>query len=227
MSRLSGVKGRLVEKRRIELLGKEYDAVVFGGWEGWKKYINVYLTAGELSGGVIPNLTPDNQWMWVQNYPDLIADDLSKIFAGKSHDTDSVRNIVYSDLLFRGVNKWLMVRYFIIRYKKVINNERSGSENAVRVGKKVYNGMLNNLVNLYNGNLPPYINNCIKNSYNYGYVKGYFDAMSRVRSVLKALSNSPRFVIWNKNKPGVMIDTHISDNYVDIVKSLYSVSFKK
>lgn len=226
MSRLSGKKGRLVEKIKIKIQGKNYDAIVFGGWTGWEKYLNSYLNAGELSSGIIPNLIPSNQWMWVQNYPDLIANDLSKVFSGGSYSEDDVKNIVYSDLLYRGVNKWLMVRYFIIRYKKIINNQRNSSETILRMSKKVYNNSLNNLLNLYNGRVPEYINSAIKNSYNYGYMKGYYSAMAKVRSTLKALSNSPRFVIWNNNRPGIVIDSHISDNYFDLIRKLYTTHFK-
>jgi len=107
-------------------------------------------------------------------------------------------NLVYATLLRRGVNKWLFVRTLLIRYKKLVKEWYKEAEKKMQKAN---------------------------NEYAKAYWKGYRDAMFKVRADLKALCNTPRYVIWNGDRPGAVIDKKISRGWLMLVKKLFEVRF--
>lgn len=213
---ISGKRDRMIEIFKVD---NGYQAVVFGGWDKWKHYYDLYryyrTLDPETLDSVYLGLDPREQLQWKQNYPDLIANDLASLL-GRSYgfyDEDHIRNIVYIDLLKRGVNKWLAVRYFLVRYKKLVANWRNGAWNRYIIWKSLYD--------------MAYPSELGKDNYMKGYWKGYYDAMRKVRADLKTLCNTPRYVIWNGNRIGVVVSKKISSGWLRLVKELYDIRFDK
>lgn len=222
MVNISGVR-----EREIELVNKDgYEVVVFSGWKNWEKYFDKYVNMRFLDkdDGHWVELKPEYQWQWSQNYPELVVEDVVKNWQmdslWKTFDTyDDARNFVYGDLLYRGVNKWLMVRYLFIRYKKMIAEERNEAWKKY-VGYRIVGEVFENLG--YDNQL---IYDCSKYKYWEGYWKGYYDAMMRVRADLKTMAMTLRYVVWNADKPGFVVDKKISKGWLRLVKELYSARF--
>ena len=201
-----GISGR--RDRQIQLFKDEYgnEVVVFGCWESWEEYYKRYWRVG---------LDPDYQWQWKQNYPELVVEDILSVWDRLNRkDEEWRRNWLYADLLKRGVNKWLFVRYMLIRYKKLVADWRNGAYN---------------LMTKYEGEIDKRWLGCdiFWNVYKYGYWKGYYDAMRKVRADLKTMCITPRYVVWNGERPGFVVDRKISRGWLELVKKLYNVRFKK
>ena len=119
-------------------------------------------------------------WNYDQNIPDLVVDDL--IAELDIEDTDKNRDIIYSILLKRGINKWLMVRKLLIRLKKLYKEDIKKCQNDLNLAKKS------------------------KNWNEYSKIKIKIKILYKIREQLKLLCQSPRWVIWNERKLG-LIDT--------------------
>jgi len=214
VNKMVGISGW--KDRQIEILKDEFGnyVVVFSGWKNWDWYYRLY--AG--------NLKIEEQWQWKQNYPELVVEDIMRIWDRLSRKDDKwKRNWLYADLLYRGVNKWLFVRYLLIRYKKLVVEWRN---DAYRKMKEYESKMrsFSHEVSLFR----PYITvNDIKLAYHYGYWKGYYDAMNRVRADLKTMCNTPRYVVWNGSRPGFVVDKKIRDGWLRLVQKLYNAKFEK
>ena len=210
-----GISGNL--DRQVALTKDKYgnEVVVFSGWENWEEYYAKYRNIG---------LDPIYQWQWKQNYPELVVEDIvanRKPLAGLSDDT--ARTWLYGDLLKRGINKWLFVRYMLIRYKKLVAEWRN---EAYEKMSKHRDSFENKIYNIRSGHeLPTW--RITEKAYSYGYWKGYYDAMQRVRADLKTLCCSPRYIVWNGSKPGFAVDARISRGWLNLIKRLYDVRFEK
>ena len=195
---VSGAKDRQIELARDEL-GNE--VVVFGGWENWEHYYQEYIKHG---------LKPESQWQWKQNYPELVVEDIIDVFPLlKNKEQEYIRSWLYADLLFRGINKWLFVRYLLVRYKKLVAEWRNEAfENMGKYGKPAW-GVGTEI------------------AYQYGYWRGYYEAMRKVRADLKTLCCTPRYVVWNGSKPGFVVDRKISRGWLNLVRNLYDIRFER
>ena len=63
------------------------------------------------------NVAPGNIWLYEQNNPRLVVDDLKEVYP----DIDPT--VVERSLMARGINKWLKVRRDLIAHKKALRNE--------------------------------------------------------------------------------------------------------
>lgn len=218
---ISGNRGR-----QVELVKKDgYEVVVFGGWPNWEKYFEKYVNLEFIDKDAKKvELRPELQWQWAQNYPELVVEDIVHNWKMDSlwneFDTyDDIRDFAYGDLLYRGVNKWLMVRYLLVRYKKWVADERNEAWQRYERWNRLYS-----MVDWGGG---ANIAELDKLSYMRGYWRGYYDAMRKVRADLKTMCMTPRYVIWNGVRPGVVVDEKISQGWLELVKRLYDVRFEK
>ena len=210
-----GISG---EKDRQILLTKDKygnEIVVFSGWENCEKYYNKYWNVG---------LDPVYQTQWKQNYPELVVEDILGVWDRLNRkDEDWRRNWLYGDLLKRGVNKWLFVRYMLIRYKKQVADWRDEAYEKMNKCRDSFEHKLHDIRLGYG--VPTW--RVAENAYSYGYWKGYYDAMRKVRADLKTLCCSPRYIVWNGSKPGFAVDIKISRGWLNLVQELYNVRFEK
>jgi len=209
-----GISG--IKDRQIQLFKDKYgnDVIVFGGWENWEKYYEKYLDQ---------KLFPNEQWQWKQNYPELVVEDLVEIFGTSLYDwwsEEDIRDIGYAELLKRGVNKWLFVRYMLIRYKKLVADWRNGAWDRYIRWKSLYDMA-------YPRRFEMSANEWGRINYMKGYWKGYYDAMRKVRADLKTLCCSPRYVVWNGSRPGFVVDKKVSKGWLRLIQELYDVRFEK
>ena len=194
-----GISGE--KDRQIQLTKDKFgnEVVIFGGWENWERYYQRYLERG---------LKPEFQWQWKQNYPELVAEDITaNKYEIALKDEIDAKSWVYADLLYRGINKWLFVRYMLIRYKKLVADWRNGAYERW----KRWGGTEAKWSPLY----------CS------GYWKGWYDAMRIVRADLKTLCCSPRYIVWNGSKPGFIVDKKISRGWLKLIEELYNIRFEK
>ena len=194
-----GISGNL--DRRITLTKDKYgnEVVVFSSWENWEKYYNKYWDLG---------LDPVYQTQWKQDFPELVVEDILTVWDRLNRkDENWRRDWLYGDLLKRGVNKWLFVRYMLIRYKKLVAEWR----NEAYKKWEQWGRLRTKWSPLYWS----------------GYWRGYYDAMQRVRADLKTLCCSPRYIVWNGSKPGFAVDVKISRGWLSLIQSLYDVKFEK
>lgn len=217
-----GVAGK--KDRQVQLIRKDgYDIVVFGGWKNWEKYFDIYLGMKiEDKDGNVIRLRPEFQWQWGQNYPELVVEDIVSTWWSLQYewDDESVRNLAYAELLYRGVNKWLFVRYLIVRYKKMVAKWSGRAWDSYARWKRLYDIA-------YPRRFEMSVSEWGRLNYVKGYWKGYYDAISRVRADLKVLCSSPRYVVWNGSKPGFAVDRKIHQGWLNLVKRLYDVRFEK
>lgn len=227
-----------VRDRRVELVKKDgYEVVVFGGWPNWEKYFEKYISMelDEIKDGKFIKtikLKPEYQWQWEQNYPELVVKDVlyftnndDWIFDSPWWTEDDLRDFMYGDLLYRGVNKWLMVRYLLVRYKKWVAEERNKAYEEMKLYEPDFKLYLQKVKSKGYGYVPTQLD--VDMAYEYGYWKGYYDAMRQVRADLKTMAMTPRYVIWNGKRPGVVVDKKISRGWLELVKRLYDIRFDK
>lgn len=202
---VSGSKDRQIELVKDEL-GNE--VVVFGGWENWEQYYQEYIKHG---------LKPESQWQWKQNYPDLVVEDIIDVFPLlKNKEQDYVRSWLYADLLFRGINKWLFVRYLLVRYKKLVADWRNKYyEKWEEQKEKIANMEMSD------------VGTIAKEHYTLGYLRGKFEAYRIARADLKTLCCTPRYVVWNGSRPGFIVDRKISRGWLNLVRDLYNIRFER
>jgi len=221
-----GVSG--VRDRQVDLVKKDgYEVVVFGGWPNWEKYFEKYMNlAIHDKDGYVNYLYPQYQWQWPQNYPELVVEDIIKEFEYlKRISDDDRRDWLYGDLLYRGINKWLMVRYLLVRYKKWVAEERNKAYVMWKKNEPYWN-KYNEIVRRKGfGYVPTQLD--VEVAYKYGYWKGYYDAMRKVRADLKTMCMTPRWIVWNGERPGIVADKRISRGWLGLVKRLYNVRFEK
>lgn len=210
--------------RRIKLVKDKYgnDVVVFSGWENWeqyyKKYVNEFFWDKDEN---LVKLDPMFQWQWKQNYPELVVEDIiANRNAMDEMLNDDMRNWLYSILLYRGINKWLFVRYLLIRYKKLVADWRNGAWDRYLRWKKFYDMS-------YSRRFEMSANEWGKVNYMNGYCKGYYDAMRKVRANLKTLCTTPRYVVWNGGRVGFVVDNKIHQGWLELIKELYDVKFER
>jgi len=203
-----GISGE--KDRQIQLTKDKFgnEVVIFGGWENWGQYYKKYWNVG---------LDPDCQWQWKQNYPELIVEDILNVWDRLNRkDEEWRRDWLYADLLYRGINKWLFVRYMLIRYKKLVADWRDEYYGLWQIQKKI-------IANMETADLET-----IARKYHLlGYFRGKFEAYRIVRADLKTLCNTPRYIIWNGSKPGFVVDQKISRGWLRLIKELYDVRFEK
>ena len=211
MVSISGVKDR-----SVELIRKDgYEIVVFGGWPNWENYFKLY----------VGSLKPEEQWQWGQNYPELIVEDIVKNRPYLDELTDDeLRNWLYEEMMYRGVNKWLFVRYMLVRYKKLVAEWRNHSYIGYIRYSDWWDNYKQNVKRRGLAYVP--IQGDVMNAYHYAYWKGYHDAMKKVREDLKVMATMPRYVIWNGSKPGVIIDKRIGARHKKLIGELYNVRFR-
>ena len=194
-----GISGE--KDRQIMLTKDKYgnEVVVFSNWKNWKKYYSKYWDLG---------LDPVYQNQWKQNYPELVVEDILNVWDRLNRkDVDWRRDWLYADLLKRGVNKWLFVRYMLIRYKKQVADWRNEAYERWRR----WGGVEAKWNSLYWS----------------GYWKGFYDATRIIRADLKTLCCSPRYIVWNGSKPGFAVDIKISKGWLSLIQDLYNVRFEK
>ena len=143
-------------------------------------------------------------WNYDQNIPDLVVDDL--IAELDIEDTDKNRDIIYSILLKRGINKWLMVRKLLIRLKKLYKEDIKKCQNDLNLAKKS------------------------KNWNEYSKIKIKIKILYKIREQLKLLCQSPRWVIWNERKLGLIdtigMPTNTAVNWFTFYNSLIDHKFE-
>lgn len=203
-----GISGK--RDRQIMIIKDKFgnDVVVFGNWENWEDYYLRYIRVG---------LSPEYQWQWKQNYPNLIVEDILKMWDRLSKkDEEFKRDWLYADLLKRGINKWLFVRYMLIRYKKLVAEWRNEYYEKWREQRE-------KMVNMEWSD----IGSIAKEHYQLGYLRGKFEAYRIVRRDLKTLCSMPRFVIWNGSRPGLLVDKKITQGKLRLIEELYNVRFEK
>jgi len=203
-----GISGE--KDRQIQLTKDKFgnEVVVFSGWENWEQYYQRYLERG---------LKPEFQWQWKQNYPELVVEDIIDVFPLlENKSQEYVRSWLYADLLFRGINKWLFIRYMLIRYKKLMKDWRDE-----------YYGLWQILKNIIANTETADMETIVKRYHLLGYFRGKFEAYRIVRADLKTLCNTPRFVVWNGSKPGFAVDKKISRGWLRLIQELYNVRFEK
>lgn len=217
-----GISGQM--RRQLNLVDDKYgnEVVVFGGWENWEEYYDRYLDLYFVDKDYKRvYLFPEYQWNWKQNYPDLVVEDIVSIRRMLvAMDEDVARSYVYADLLYRGINKWLFVRYLLVRYKKMVADWRNKAYEEFVGFKKMYDAAWPERHKMY-------ADDWGKINYRMGYWEGYYDAMRKVRADLKTLCNTPRFVVWNGSRPGFVVDRNIKKGWLDLISKLYNVRFEK
>lgn len=115
-----------------------------------------------------------------QNYPELVVEDIINdlIPCINADYIDDMRNHLYAILLKRGINKWLFVRKLVIRLKKK------------------YQYKIRELQELQtDSNLT---------QKEYWKLKGELKAYCEIRKELQLLANTPRWIIWNWKKVGLI-----------------------
>ena len=134
-------------------------------------------------------------WNYDQNIPDLIVDDLISELNIK--DNEKNRNIIYSVLLKRGVNKWLMVRKLLIRLKKLYQEDIKKCQKDLNEAK-------------------------ISENWNeHSNLKSKIKLLDKIREQLKLLCQSPRWVIWNQREIGLVDTIGMTKNDANNWHSLY------
>ena len=137
-------------------------------------------TMEEYKKHTIEHIEKSQIWYYDQKIPDLVVDDLINNLDIK--DNIKNRDIIYSILLKRGINKWLMVRKLLIRLKKFYQKDIINCQNEIGEAKKSENWKrLSNL-------------------------KEKIKLLYKIRSELKILCQSPRWVIRNQREVG-LVDT--------------------
>jgi len=213
-----GISGE--KDRQIQLIKDKFgnEVVIFGGWENWERYYQRYLNTLiiDRDNNEI-YLTPAEQWQWKQNYPELVAEDITaNKYEIALKDEIDAKSWVYADLLYRGINKWLFVRYMLIRYKKLVAEWRDE-----------YYGLWQILKNIIANTETADMETIVKRYHLLGYFRGKFEAYRIVRADLKTLCNTPRFVVWNGSRPGFVVDKKISRGWLRLIQELYDVRFEK
>lgn len=217
-----GISGK--KERSVELVKHAgYEFVIFGGWENWKKYFMdtmapVFIDG--VTGDYVIDLVPEKQWQWKQNYPELVVKDVVANFSNRLGSEKGVEHLTYPILLYRGINKWLFVRYLLVRYKKMVADWRNKAYEEFVGFKKMYDAAWPERHKMY-------ADDWGKVNYRMGYWEGYYDAMRKVRADLKTLCNTPRFVVWNGSRPGFVVDKKISRGWLRLVEDLYKIRFEK
>lgn len=151
-------------------------------------------------------------WQYKQNNPELVVEDILLVL--RSHgmlDADDtgkeqeLRDIFYSILLQRGVNKWLFIRRLLIRLKKVycarlgtLESEMDDMRERFKSGDSERSDYRNYLIK-----------------------KGEMRAYNTLRHDLKTLCMGPRWVIWNYKEPGMFDTIGMKPSYRKSFKALF------
>ena len=146
-------------------------------------------------------VNPKYIWSYSQNFPEVVVEDIMNHFRSNS---EIDRDFLYSTLLKRGINKWLLVRKMLIRLKKLYLEK-------MKEAQRLENEATNTLSAMY--------------------WKGKAAAYNEIRRDLKLLCVTPRWVIWNHREPG-LIDTigmkpGDSKKWVDLYIELFNHKFDK
>ena len=143
-------------------------------------------------------------WNYNQNLPDLVVDDL--ISELNIEDNENNRDKIYSILLKRGVNKWLMVRKLLIRLKKLYQEDIKKCQNDLNEAKRS------------------------EDYTRYSNLKIKIRLLYKIREQLKLLCQSPRWVIWNQKEIGLIdtigIPTNTATNWVNLYELLMDHKFE-
>lgn len=137
-----------------------------------------------------------------QNYPELVVEDIIELmrpfigFAVKGERLEEaeedMRNQIYAILLKRGVNKWLFARKLIIRLKKKYQQKIKDLTQILQEDKERYNS--GDISQLYDA---------LSNK-EYWKLKGELKAYMKIREELKLLCFTPRWIVWNWKKVGLI-----------------------
>ena len=214
---ISGTKSRTVEFIHDD---DGNEVIVLGGWENWQKYYTKYREVTFRDGidnTIVYGLRPEEQWQWKQNYPELVVHDMVEF--GVPED------IAHADLMYRGVNKWLFVRYLLVRYKKLVAEKRTMAYDKMKYWEKALK--FSRYMYKRYGYTEIRVAEQISNAYNYAYWRGYYDAMKSVREDLKVMATMPRYVIWNGSRPGAIIDKRIGARHKELIKELWDIRFRR
>ena len=97
-----GISGE--KDRQIQLTKDKFgnEVVIFGGWENWERYYQRYLNTLiiDRDNNEI-YLTPAEQWQWEQNFPELVAEDITaNKYEIALKDEIDAKSWVYADLLY-------------------------------------------------------------------------------------------------------------------------------
>lgn len=222
-----GINGQM--RRQLNLVDDKYgnEVLVFGGWENWEEYYDRYLDLYFVDKDYKRvYLFPEYQWNWKQNYPELVVEDIVSIRRILvAMDEDVARSYVYADLLYRGINKWLFVRYLLIRYKKIVAGWRNDAYEKMAMYEQSWRRYVENVKRKGLAYVPTQVD--VETAYRYGYWKGQYEAMRRVRANLKTLCDTPRYIVWNGSRPGFVVDRKIKKGWLDLISKLYNVRFEK
>ena len=110
------------------------------------------------------------------------------------HDLGTDPNYTYAVLIKRGVTKWLLIRELLVRYKKLAKREWELAKEKA----KMY---------LLKGDVAKA-----------NYWQGYADAMFKVRADLKCMCKTPRYIVFNQDKPGFVVDRKIRKGWLHLVR---------
>ncbi len=113
-----------------------------------------------------------------QNYPELVVEDILRLLKESKDPEDVLRDQLYSILLKRGINKWLFVRKLLIRLKKKYQHK------IREIDQKLKDAPMDNK--------------------KYWKLKGELKAYTEIRKELMLLCNTPRWVIWNYKRVGLI-----------------------
>lgn len=137
-----------------------------------------------------------------QNYPELVVEDIIELIRPfiefletdkqQEEAEEGIRNGIYAILLKRGVNKWLFVRKLLIRLKKEYQQKIKKISRILQEDKKRYKS----------GEISP-LYDALSNK-EYWKLKGELKAYIKIREELKLLCFTPRWVIWNWKKVGLV-----------------------
>lgn len=164
-----------------------------------------------------------------QNYPELVVEDIIKLiepFIGfleadeqQKEAEDDLRNQIYAILLKRGVSKWLFVRKLLIRLKKKYQQEIKNTVIILQDAKNMYKS--SDTSSLCDG---------LSNK-EYWKLKGELKVYTKVREELKLLCDTPRWVVWNYKKVGLVDIVGLQKGKVKKWKKLFdeltTIKFKK
>ena len=146
-----------------------------------------------------------------QNYPELVVEEIMEEFNLNKYGP-SYRNRLYSILLKTGVNKWFFVRKLLIRLK-IVYREKINDIHAELMQMKKQKVWKKSDTKKYHT------------------LKGELRAYTEIRKELMLLCNTPRWVVWNWKKVGLIdfagLNNGIKKKWIKLHKKLTDIRFKK
>lgn len=164
-----------------------------------------------------------------QNYPELVVEDIIELIEPltgflttqkqQKEVEDDLRNEIYAILLNRGVNKWLFVRKLLIRLKKKYQQKIKNTTIILQHDKDRYKS--GDISSLYDA---------LSNK-EYWKLKGEMKAYTKIREELKLLCDTPRWVVWNYKKVGLIdvvgVQRSKVKKWMKLFDELMNVKFRK